>query len=496
MVATVQGILVYGQITLLLYLLPTLAALTIGTLLARYAVLKERLRRTSAQFRAIADLAQQFTYLRLLDGRYVYASPACQRLTGYSQQDFYRDPELMDRLILPEDAERWRSHLQRIEAGGGPESFDVRLRARDRRTVWFRHVCVPVCDETGRQIGVRSTNLDITERKLADARIERMAYYDPLTGLPNRTAVNRLVRELIGEDPERRFALRLLDLNRFKNINDSLGHSFGDRLLKLISERFRQACPGAATLARFGGDEFALLLPEVGSFAQAEETAAGLLSEIEKPLKLEGTNLYLTASIGVAFFPDNGRDPDTLVRNADLAMYASKSSPTQTISFYADRFGLSASQFASTEAALQQALRKQEFVPFYQAKVDLRSGRIVGLEALARWRHPSRGLVTPLNFRLVAEETGRLHLRRVHQTAAARHPEGDSRAVQGIVAGSRGGRPGDRHPVRRRAGVGPGPGARIPAASARRVRPGNPVACIAAAVGPSPTGRRAPGKIR
>ena len=405
--ATLQGLLVYGAITPSLYVVPTLVALTLGSLLAHFAVLKARLRQTSDQFRAIADLAQEFTSLRNREGGYDYVSPACERVTGYPKEAFLERPQLMDELIYPADRKLWRKHTRRLSQEGGPVSVDIRLRARDGRIVWITNTSMPLFDPAGTRIGVRSTTLDISERKQAEERIEHMAYFDPLTDLPNRRVLYKRIRELTEGEGESPFALLFLDLNRFKNINDSLGHVFGDRLLRLISVRIQRSCPAPCTVHRFGGDEFVVLVPSPASAEAALGIAENLLSALEKPLVLEGVNLFVSGSIGISFHPRHGRDPDTLVRNADLAMYASKSDPATKISIYHDRFSAEASRVANTEASIQQGLRTREFVPFFQPKVDMTTGRTVGLEALVRWQHPE-GMILPIEFIPVAEETGQI----------------------------------------------------------------------------------------
>jgi diguanylate cyclase (GGDEF)-like protein/PAS domain S-box-containing protein len=407
LVATLQGITLYGRLHPSLYLLPTLVAVFLGALLGRFAVLKARLKQKSGQFRAIADLAQEFTYLRNIDGDYEYVSPACERVTGYTQEEFLAHPALLDELVHRDDRGPWCAHQRRVAQGRDSGSVDVRLRAKDGRTVWITSTSVSLFDEGGRRIGVRSTNLDITERKEAEARIERMAYFDPLTDLPNRRVLYDRIRELIDRGRDNPFALLFLDLNRFKNINDSLGHVFGDRLLQLIAVRVQRACAGAATVHRYGGDEFVVLVPAPAPREAVARMARHLLRELEKPLVLEGVDLFVSGSIGISFHPEHGRDPDTLVGNADLAMYASKGDPTTKVSFYHDRFGAEASRVANTEASIQQALRSREFVPFFQPKVDMATGLTVGLEALVRWQHPD-GMILPMDFIPVAEETGQI----------------------------------------------------------------------------------------
>lgn len=393
------------------FLMPLVVSVVVGFLLGRSALLKTQLQEQGEQFRAIADLAQEFTYFRRIDGNYEYVSPACLTMTGYSPAEFYQTPKLMDLLIHPEDRGRWSHHLHLINEGGQPESFELRLLSRDNRVVWFQHICAPVYDEKGSQVGVRSTNLDITQRKESEARIERMAYYDPLTELPNRRSLVKHIRSLIEKDgkPLQRFAVLFLDLSRFKNINDSFGHSFGDRLLKLIAERLRSVCRKECLVSRFGGDEFIILIERLRGKEHAAEFAKRLLQIIEQPLELDGIDLHVSASVGISFYPEDGKDEDTLIRNADVAMYKTKKDSSGNIRVYSVDDSDEAARFVTTESNIQKGIKNDEFIPFYQPKVDMRSGRIIGMEALARWQHPVQGLISPGEFIPIAEETGQIN---------------------------------------------------------------------------------------
>jgi len=409
--ASYQAINFYPGFDPHFFILPFFVSIAFGMVMGRYALLKQRLRDKGEQFRAIADLAQEFTYYRRIDGHYEYVSPACMNLTGYSPEDFYTTPNLMDLLIHPDDRERWSHHVHTINEGGEPESFDLRLISRDNRVVWFNHICAPVYNKAGKQIGVRSTNLDITRRKEDETRIEHMAYFDALTELPNRRSLVLRIRKHIDnmQTNGKEFALLFLDLDRFKNINDSLGHSFGDRLLKLIAERLRAVCSSGCMVSRFGGDEFILLLMGVRSKEAATEVAKRLLSAIEQPLEVDGIDLHVSASVGITFYPQDGTDEDTLIRNADVAMYKTKRGSGGNIGVYSSDFSDEAAHFVSTESKVQKGLLNGEFVAFYQPKVDMRDGRIIGMEALARWLHPEQGLIPPGDFIPIAEETGQIN---------------------------------------------------------------------------------------
>ncbi len=387
-------------------IVPTIVTLFVGALLGRVSVLRRRLRQKSLEFRAIVDIAQEFTYLRRVDGQYEYVSPSCLNFTGYSQQDFFQQPNLMDKLIHPDDHTRWSSHIHHINDRGDPESFDVRLVTKGGDVRWFTHICAPVYDESGRQIGVRSTNIDITQRKEDQARIEHMAHYDPLTDLPNR----RLLEQELGRRTQQpqRFAVLFLDLSRFKNVNDSLGHGFGDQLLQRIAQRLKFVCSADTLLCRFGGDEFVIVTALSGDKEAVLAFARQVLDEIERPLLIASNELRISGTIGVACYPEDGTDSVTLIRNADTAMYRAKRQGQEKIAAYHTDYSREATHFINIESDIHRALQQQEFFPYYQPKVDLRSGRIIALEALARWQHPQHGLVPPDQFIPIAEETGQI----------------------------------------------------------------------------------------
>lgn len=402
----VQILFVYKEFHLRFIIVPLVVTLIVGSLLGRLAVLRQRLRQKSLEFRAIVDIAQEFTYLRRIDGHYEYVSPSCLAFTGYSQEDFFAHPNLMDQLIHPDDRGRWSSHIHHINDRGDPESFDVRLLTKDGTVRWFTHICAPVFDERGDQIGVRSTNVDITQRKADQARIEHMAHYDPLTDLPNRRLLEQELGQRIAQ--QQPFAVLFLDLSRFKNVNDSLGHAFGDQLLQRVGQRLQSICPPDSLLCRFGGDEFVIVLAQAADKNAILGFARRLLNEVERPLLLDSNELRISGTIGVACYPDDGTDSVTLIRNADTAMYRAKRQGVDKIAAYHSDFSREATHFISIESDLHRALQHGEFFPHYQPKVDLNSGRIVALEALARWQHPIQGLVPPGQFIPVAEETGQI----------------------------------------------------------------------------------------
>jgi diguanylate cyclase (GGDEF)-like protein/PAS domain S-box-containing protein len=249
---------------------------------------------------------------------------------------------------------------------------------------------------------------DLTERKAADDRIQFLAHFDVLTSLPNRVhmqdrvelAIHNAVRD------NQRLALLLLDLDRFKTVNESLGHSAGDTLLQVAADRIRSVLGPGEMLARQGGDEFIILLPLISDPGEAALAAERVREVFASPIELHNHVITITPSIGISVYPDDGRDYETLVRNADAAMYHAKSSGRNSYKFYTADLNARAREILAIESQLRFALERDEFVLHYQPQVDMKTGCIIGAEALIRWNHPSLGLLGPVRFIQVAEERG------------------------------------------------------------------------------------------
>jgi diguanylate cyclase (GGDEF)-like protein len=246
------------------------------------------------------------------------------------------------------------------------------------------------------------------EKSRADERIEYLASHDSLTGLPNREMFNALLRHAIEQAARhaRRFALLFIDLDRFKVINDSLGHDAGDKLLVDVARRLRGELRASDVVARLGGDEFVVILEEAADIADVERIAMQLLSVLGQPLLLGGHECHPTASIGIAMYPSNGADLQTLTKNADMAMYLAKEDGKNGFRFFSQDIKAQSIERLTLESALRRATERNQFSLHYQPKVDIASGQITGVEALLRWNHPEFGMVPPMQFIPLAEETG------------------------------------------------------------------------------------------
>ncbi len=276
------------------------------------------------------------------------------------------------------------------------------------RQGWITASYRPQYDSKGNVSGVIGNVRDLTDRKRAEQQIEYQAYHDALTGLANR----RLFQEhltlaiALAQRKRRPVAVLFLDLDHFKVVNDSLGHTMGDTLLREIATRLRTSVREGDVVARVGGDEFTIVLQELEKKEDAAAMAQRVLRIIAEPMDVEGQRLYITTSIGITVYPDDGEDAETLLKNADNAMYRAKAVGRNTYEMSTQELSRSMQERLTLESGLHQAMEKSEFELYYQPQIDVRTMRIIGMEALLRWRHPERGLMSPGSFLSVAEERG------------------------------------------------------------------------------------------
>ena len=263
-------------------------------------------------------------------------------------------------------------------------------------------------------LGRMNWQLALSRRRAAEeqvahaARVEYLAYHDGLTTLPNRSLFSKLLGQSINQAHRynRQLAVLFLDLDRFKSINDTLGHEAGDQLLKEVATRLKTCLRDSDTVARLGGDEFVVLLPELDDEVYAATVARKVLAAVARPFVLLGQEFRVTASVGISIYPQDGLDEETLKKNADIAMYQAKEEGKNNFRFYSRKLDANSLERLALESGLRHALERDEFQLHYQAKRDIQSGRITGMEALLRWRHPDLGIVAPMQFIPVAEETG------------------------------------------------------------------------------------------
>ncbi len=298
--------------------------------------------------------------------------------------------------LAPDDYIRW---TEQGDSGAHTLSGKV-FRLKNGRVVAIRQQLMPGG-------GSVATHEDITERQLTEQRLAHMAHHDALTGLPNRVLLRqRLEQALAGVADGRRCAVLCVDLDRFKDVNDTLGHPIGDLLLQAATQRLRNFLPRVDTLARLGGDEFAIVQTSTEQPADAVLLAGRLIRDLSTPYGINGHRIIIGASVGIACAPQDGADADLLLRNADLALYAAKAEGRGRARVFEPRMDSAAQRRRMLELELRRALAEEQFALVYQPVVSVPTRRITGVEALLRWHHPERGCIAPGDFIPVAEETG------------------------------------------------------------------------------------------
>jgi diguanylate cyclase (GGDEF)-like protein/PAS domain S-box-containing protein len=373
---------------------------------ARHAA-EAALRESENRFRDFADAAGEYVWECDLDGRFTYVSSRVQSVWSYSDQELIGRDAL--EFMPPGEAERvreWMAHNKRPD--GSFRDLEHRVLTRNGETRWVLVNAVGMVDEHGRRTGLRGTGRDVTDRKTAEARISYLATRDPLTELPNRVLFNdRLEQGIVAARRSgQSLALMFIDLDRFKYINDSLGHQVGDLLLKEVAARMLNCIRKGDTLSRLGGDEFVVTLEGLQQAEDAAQVAAKIIKALARPFDIAGNTLNTSCSIGISIFPLDAEDDRTLMKNADTAMYHAKERGRNNYQFFSPEMNVRAVERHTLETALRLAIDRQEFVLYYQPQVDIASGRVVGMEALLRWVHPERGLLLPATFIAVAEESG------------------------------------------------------------------------------------------
>lgn len=515
------------------FVIPSLLGLFIGFMLSTLVAMRQEINTKQQVIHAVADLAQEFIYLRRVDGTYEYVSPSCLKVTGYQQEDFYSRPNFMTELIHVDDRQTWKKHVHQMHEHGQPETLLIRINTRHGEVRWIEHLCGDVRDTTGQILGVRSINMDvterirkeqelwiaasafethdgiiitdanahilrvnrafceitgyssdevigktpsmlksgrhetsfyeemwsglhttghwdgelwdkrkngeiypknltitavkdaagqvtnyvgifsdITERKQAEAEINRLAYYDPLTLLPNRRLLmDRLHQAMAASERCGSYgALLFIDLDNFKDLNDTQGHETGDRLLIEVGGRLATCVRSEDTVARLGGDEFVVMVANLGDVEafvldRAEAVATKVLTKLNQPYQI-GTHEYRgTASIGVSLFHGQSTSMEDLFKHSDVALYQAKNSGRATLRLFDPSMQLALEARSRMKEDLRQALLDDQFCLYFQAQVDS-NGACIGAEVLLRWQHPQRGLVPPADFIPFAEESG------------------------------------------------------------------------------------------
>ncbi len=381
------------------------AATQLGSVIQRKRT-EVALRQSENQLRAIIDAEPECVKVVAADGTLLQMNSAGLAMIEASRPEQVIGKPIFN-LLKPEYRELFRAFAENVLRGNkGTMEFEiVGLKGTHR---WLETHAVLMPGDKGAAPRMLSVTRDITDRKQSERRLKQLAHFDSLTDLPNRVQfIERLQQTMTEADRhERLVGVVFLDLDRFKYINDSLGHEKGDLLLREVAMRLSGAIRRGDTVARLSGDEFALVLADMGHVDDAILVAQKILEVFHQPFRVAGHDLYVTASLGITLYPFDDRSAQELLRNADVAMYRAKESGKNNYQFYVAEMTAKATERLSLENDLRSALERSEFSLHYQPIADCPSGRILGMEALLRWMHPTRGMISPAIFIPLAEETG------------------------------------------------------------------------------------------
>jgi diguanylate cyclase (GGDEF)-like protein/PAS domain S-box-containing protein len=380
---------------------------------------QQSLEEARSSYGALVEQIPAIVYRDMADANWTtaYVSPQIRTILGVEPEDWIGDSKLWLELLHPDDRQRTLEEVERGIASGEHYSVEYRMVARDGRVVWFRDSATVLHDPDGTPTMIHGVMLDVTDRHDAEERLAFLAYHDNLTGLPNKAMFDELLELALARGRRHGMCVAVLtvDVDNFKLVNDSLGHEAGDRLIMLLAERVKEATRETDLVARQGGDEFLLLLSDLeptvpaidgdAALLVAESVANRVQQALLDPFTIDGTELYVTASIGISLFPGDGEDAGQLLRNADTAMFRAKSAgPGSYVVHQAD--DADALTKLSLSTRLRKAVEQKAWALHYQPLIELHTGRMAGVEALIRWPDPNGGLVPPGEFIPLAEEMG------------------------------------------------------------------------------------------
>ncbi len=375
--------------------------------ITQYKIAEETMRKSEVLYRTLAEAAQDAIFLIDPQGYLQYVNSfAAWQLGRYPEEIVGKRH---DELFPPPVAEIQKQNVRKIVETGEPLYSEEELTFHEKKT-WMSIRMVPLKNEKGGVDAILGIARDISERKRTEEIIQHIAFYDAPTGLPNRNKLYDHLRETIQADGGRgmRMALLLMDLDRFREINDTLGHPRGDLLLRQLGERLQNTIFDRDMVARLGGDEFAILLIKLTNHDDIHLVIGKITRALEAPFVIEGIPIAVETSIGIALYPEQGTDPDTLIQRADIAMYAAKMSGSGHL-FYAPEIDRYNPKRLGLMAELRQAIDQDQLILQYQPKIHLKDRQVFGVEALVRWKHPQHGMIPPDQFIGPAEQTGLIH---------------------------------------------------------------------------------------
>lgn len=405
------GLVLAGMLLLFWLVTPLIRKLVISE--RETAEVNDRLRDVEERWRFALDSTGAGVWDVHVPTNQILLSNRCKAMMGFAEDEIDTRVDGWMQLIHPDDLPGIDTVHQQL-ASGEHDIFNIehRMRCRDGNWKWIHaRGMVAARDAAHRPVRVIGTYLDISERKQAEETIQRQANFDPLTQLPNRRLfLDRLAQEI---NKSRRadlsLALLLIDLDEFKEVNDTLGHDVGDILLQEAAQRVRGCIRDADTVARLGGDEFTVILTDLSDHSHVEDIAQKIIGKLAEPFQLGREVAYISASIGITLYPNDASDIDSLMKNADQAMYAAKKQGRNRFYYFTASLQETAQARLKLGKDLREAIADRQFTTHFQPIIDLASGRIHKAEALLRWQHPVRGQVDPIEFISLAEETGLIH---------------------------------------------------------------------------------------
>ncbi len=366
------------------------------------------LQQAERSFRSIFENATEGIFQTAPDGRYLIVNPALARIYGYESPGVLIESIGAIQHQPYVDTSRRAEFVHQMETNRAVTNFVSEIRRREGDQIWISENVRAVFDAADNLLFYEGTVEDVTESKLSQEKLVYLANHDPVTNLPNRLLMNDRLRQMMlsAQRNESVVAVVLLDLDHFKLINDTFGHNRGDQLLQTVAQRMQECLRDSDTVARLGGDEFVLLLSGEGRGEAMSQVTERVLKSISRPWQFEERELSVSCSMGVSMFPRDGRDVQTLLKNADTAMYKAKELGRNNFQFYSPEMNVVITERLELHTTLRKAVENEQFVLLYQPKIDLVSGQIAGMEALLRIKDGAGGLLQPLNFIRLAEETG------------------------------------------------------------------------------------------
>lgn len=354
------------------------------------------------RFRDVVTAFDEFVWEIDLNGTYTYLSDRVISILGYTPEELIgtKTYELIPSEQVQSIQEIVKHHKEEKTAFRNLEYKKVK---KDGGIVYLSSSSVPLFNDQNELIGYRGATRDISIQKMHEARVQNLAYYDQLTSLPNRTSLIKDVTNYISNKVP--FALIFIDIDQFKTVNDSLGHTMGDELLKVFATRIKQSVHKYSTVYRFGGDEFIIILKYFDGIDHLKQRLTEIMQQVTIPIQLDDRQLFNSISMGASIYPEHGLNYETLIKNADLAMYKAKENGRKQFVIYEELYEDFVNERFELTNDLNKALLQNEFLLNYQPQIELNSHKIIGIEALIRWHHPKKGLISPAKFIPMAEET-------------------------------------------------------------------------------------------